>query len=431
MRLTGPSRPTTFQNQATILVGLVLLALLTAFAVFQAVEPTQNEETPDHVIAKRQMFGLPGLPVAVFGDTQVTSVAVVNTPLPVAAPPNNQPVGLDGFVGRIISTIVAPLAPAVGTAGSLPSTAVNLGSAVPVTVSSLLPVGSAPVPTIMDGQPPQLPNIGVTSLVPTLVSVVGGAATPVLAPILSNTGLPAVPIITGLESVLQGASIILPSAVSTELGGFTGVTAPQLPGATDIANSLASGVGVTSVAGFISVVRGSANPISTVELDDDNLCTVVNIANNIPTFLIVPCPPASTAVPQTAAGSASTPPANPPPSTAAAVVPSTIASQVTPVASTPAVAPSSAAPSGGSGTDSPRNDPSSQTGGGSQNNGQPQATTPPSVRPETPTPTAQQPVPTTPSGQQPQPAAPSAQSQSSQQAPNPSSAPAPGRSTSS
>lgn len=218
MRLTGPSgSPTTFQNQATVLVGLALLALLTAFAVFQAAQPIHDEDNVDHLLAKRdinvnahanldrrQLQGLPGLPAAVFDDTRIISV-------------------ITQVLGHI-PTIAAPL----------PTIAAN---------PSLLPVTTIDVP----------------GMVPTLVSVVGGVATTVLAPVLStvlapvlsNTGLPGVPnpapsaspvppaspIITG-ESILQGVSTILPPTVSTGLGGFT---APQLPGdSTDIATSLAS-----------------------------------------------------------------------------------------------------------------------------------------------------------------------------------------------
>ncbi|KAL0934981.1 wsc domain-containing protein [Colletotrichum truncatum] len=539
MRLPSLSTPSRRQNQTTIVVGLVILALWTAFAVSQAVHPLRDRNNVGTIdkrhdnLERRQMFGLPGLPVGIFGGGQPASVPhpgppATDTTLPLAAPaaPNSQngPLGLGGLLGQTIPTgvvqVVAPLAPILGEMGGPPASAVNPGNIVPsvvnvIPVQSLLPVGGVPVIpiAITDGQGSQtavndgLPNpiqsivdVGgnVGSIIPSVLGGFTGISNPVasqaagglpvpvgavtaalgngdiitnippgLAGIVSSivNGLPPTitapaalfspvpiglsaplvdPIISSLNNV-QPISVVMPLSSALPVN-LSGLNAPQLPGS--LGNILASVTGaagtiVTAVGQAAEVIPGSGSVASsasvTMDLTQGSMCTVVNIANGIPTFIVTPCSSTAPTPLQTTAsqGSISTSPiaitttassvgpitssAQPqdsnsgnvplPPQTTA------ITSQVVPVTTTPvSVKPSAIMSAGGSDTTASSSAEASQN----NSNGQPQNTRGAAQPPSQP----QNPVSARPPANSPLPGSGSIVSQSGGAAPDPASTPA-------
>ncbi|KAG7044981.1 WSC domain-containing protein [Colletotrichum scovillei] len=418
MRLPGPSMPSQRQSQTAAGIALVILALFTAFAVTQAVRPSQDESTlsqKDNIVQARQF--LPWI----IGGGQTTTIAnpaqpAIATPLPAVAPPtpNNQqqqgPLGgVIPQVGHVIPSLLASLTSALAAVVTPVPSIINPGNVVPV-VTNVVP---APVESILQPGggpviPTAIPNVEGSNggLLPPIQSAVnsivgaGGSA----VPLPTGAGLPVplptqvvggIPVSEVTAAIGNGASIItnIPEVLVSVVSSIVG----HIPSAV---NNLPSAIPVSDVVGATEVVPGLSSLVESVlqsasvimplpttapQLPEDlptdgNLCTGVLYQSWIPTFIAVPCPgksssPATSAAPlsNAPASNSAVVPANPP-----------VSSQVglfTPAA-TPTAGPSqtpstASSPAGGATAIPPASNPSTQGGaGGPGNNGRPQNTAP-------------------------------------------------------
>ncbi|KAK0382121.1 WSC domain-containing protein [Colletotrichum limetticola] len=418
MRLPGPSMPSQRQSQTAAGIALVILALFTAFAVTQAVRPSQEESTlsqRDNIVQARQF--LPWI----FGGGQTTTIAnpaqpAITTPLPAAAPPtpNNQqqqgPLGgVIPQVGHIIPSLLASLTSALAAVVTPVPSILNPGNVVsvvtnvaPAPVVSILQPGGGPViptaiPNVEGSNGGLLPPI--QSAVNSIVGV-GGSALPLPA----GSGLPVplptqvvggIPVSEVTAAIGNGASIItnIPEVLVSVVSSIVG----HIPSAV---NNLPSLIPVSDIVGATAVVPGLSSLVASVlqsasvimplpttapQLPEDlptdgNLCTGVLYESGIPTFITVPCPrqsspPATSAAPlsNAPASNSAVVPANPPASSQPGL--STPAATLTAGPSQPP--PTASSPAGGASATPPSSNPTTQAGaGGPGNNGHPQNTAP-------------------------------------------------------
>ncbi|WYZ44016.1 hypothetical protein EsH8_VII_000452 [Colletotrichum jinshuiense] len=305
MRHSSPSGRSQRQSQTTVGIALVILALLTVFAVSQAAQPIQDGHHFDRLAKRnagleaRQIFGLPW---GLFGGSQPTSSAspaqpVISTPLPAAAPatPNNQQQGpLGGVIGQIIPPsivqVVAPLTQVLGGVGAPAASVVGFGNVVssvakvvPVVAQSLLQPGNTPsIPAgTQNGQGPQSVVVGgllspVQSLVHSIIGVGGNAGS--IAP-------------TAVISILPAAGVPgSPSSPTPQVGGGLPLHLP------DVTPALGNGISVitnipTELAGVIasainkapSVANGLPSAVDAIAATLANpLPSLVPIAISVP-----------------------------------------------------------------------------------------------------------------------------------------------------
>ncbi|KAJ3949179.1 uncharacterized protein N0V96_000294 [Colletotrichum fioriniae] len=314
MRLPGPSMPSQRQSQTAAGIALVILALFTAFAVTQAVRPSQAESTlsqRDNIVQARQF--LPWI----FGGDQTTTIAspaqpAITTPLPAAAPPtpNNQqqqgPLGgVIPQVGHIIPSLLASLTSALAAVVTPVPSILNPGNVVPVVtkvvpapVESILHPGGGPV------IPTAIPNVegsngGLLPPIQSAVNSIVGVGGSTL-PLPTGPGLPVpvptqvvggIPVSEVTAAIGNGASIItnIPEVLVSVVSSIVG----HIPSAV---NNLPSAIPVSDVVGATAVVPGLSSLVASVlqsasvimplpttapQLPEDlptdgNLCTGVN-----------------------------------------------------------------------------------------------------------------------------------------------------------
>ncbi|KAK1450771.1 hypothetical protein CCUS01_02229 [Colletotrichum cuscutae] len=418
MRLPGPSMPSQRQSQTAAGIALVILALFTAFAVTQAVRPSQEESTlsqRDNIVQARQF--LPWI----FGGGQTTTIAnpaqpAITTPLPAAAPPtpNNQqqqgPLGgVIPQVGHVVPSLLASLTSALAAVVTPVPSILNPGNVVPVVTN----VAPAPVVSILQPGggpviPTAIPNVEGSNggLLPPIQSAVnsivgvGGSALPLPA----GSGLPVplptqvvggIPVSEVTAAIGNGASIItsipevLVSVVSSIVGHIPSAVSnlPSLIPVSDIVGATAVVPGLSSLVASVLQSASVIMPLPTTapQLPEDlptdgNLCTGVLYESGIPTFIAVPCPrqsstPTTSAAPlsNAPASNSAVVPANPPVSSQ----PGLSAPAATPTAGPSQPPPTASSPAGDANATPPSSNPTTQAGAGDPgNNGQPQNTAP-------------------------------------------------------
>ncbi|KAI8288052.1 hypothetical protein K4K56_008192 [Colletotrichum sp. SAR 10_98] len=186
---TCPSGPTPRQRQTTVIISLIVLALLTAFAVTQAVQPILEEDHSNLVaksnpdLERRQFFGIDSLPGSIFrppAPAPNQDQSAITTPLPAAG--NNQPQGPFGAIGGVVDGALSHITShAGGFIATLTSRRAG-GAAAPA--ASTVNIGDV-VGTFIDGTPVQslvnaAASVGgsVASVVPSILSGVTGPPNP-------------------------------------------------------------------------------------------------------------------------------------------------------------------------------------------------------------------------------------------------------------
>ncbi|KAI8257501.1 Xylosyltransferase oxt [Colletotrichum sp. SAR11_239] len=272
MWLTCPSGPTPRQRQTTVIISLIVLALLTAFAVTQAVQPILEEDHSNLVaksnpdLERRQFFGIDSLPGSIFrppAPVPNQDQPAITTPLPAAG--NNQPQGPFGALGGVVDGALSHITShAGGIIATLTARHAGGGAAA---AASTVNIGDV-VGTFIDGTPVQ-------SLVNAAASV-GGSVAPAVPSILSGiTGAPN----SASSSAGGQMPVSIPGMTETPVGGnlliITDTLAQPVGAATSLLNnpptSLPSAVAAVTDSGIIMtsmVPIGSSDPLTNPVIPD-------------------------------------------------------------------------------------------------------------------------------------------------------------------